>query len=148
MKRRILSSLMALVLVLGLLPVSAMAASSASVTVDEGTLLGTELVQDTPQSYTQSPVDGAQDYNYVNKSVGDEGVWARLPRLASSYIPSKYAIPKTGSVVVSQDGIIGDCSFTLEETTVSGYSGTYPAIAFKFNTLKPGRVTVKLTYYY
>ncbi len=148
MKRRILSSLMALVLVFGLLPVSAMAASSASVTVDEGTLLGTELVQDTPQSYTQSPVDGAQDYNYVNKSVGDEGVWARLPRLASSYIPSKYAIPKTGSVVVSQDGIIGDCSFTLEETTVSGYSGTYPAIAFKFNTLKPGRVTVKLTYYY
>lgn len=148
MKRRILSSLMALVLVFGLLPVSAMAASSASVTVDEGTLLGTELVQDTPQSYTQSPVDGAQDYNYVNKSVGDEGVWARLPRLASRYIPSKYAIPKTGSVVVSQDGIIGDCSFTLEETTVSGYSGTYPAIAFKFNTLKPGRVTVKLTYYY
>lgn len=148
MKRRILSSLMALVLVFGLLPVSAMAASSASVTVDEGTLLGTELVQGTPQSYTQSPVDGAQDYNYVNKSVGDEGVWARLPRLASRYIPSKYAIPKTGSVVVSQDGIIGDCSFTLEETTVSGYSGTYPAIAFKFNTLKPGRVTVKLTYYY
>ena len=59
MKRRILSSLMALVLVFGLLPVSAMAASSASVTVDEGTLLGTELVQGTPQSYTQSPVDGA-----------------------------------------------------------------------------------------
>lgn len=52
MKRRILSSLMALVLVFGLLPVSAMAASSASVTVDEGTLLGTELVQDTPQSWT------------------------------------------------------------------------------------------------
>lgn len=148
MKKRIFASLLALVMAFSLLPVSAMAASSASVTVDEGTLLGTELVQGTPQSYTQSPVDGAQDYNYVNKSVGDEGVWARLPRLASRYIPSKYAIPKTGSVVVSQDGIIGDCSFTLEETTVSGYSGTYPAIAFKFNTLKPGRVTVTLTYYY
>ena len=148
MKKRLFPILLAIVMSLSMLPVSAMAASSASVTVDEGTLLGTELVQGTPQSYTQSPVDGAQDYNYVNKSVGDEGVWARLPRLASRYIPSKYAIPKTGSVVVSQDGIIGDCSFTLEETTVSGYSGTYPAIAFKFNTLKPGRVTVKLTYYY
>lgn len=74
MKKRLFPILLAIVMSLSMLPVSAMAASSASVTVDEGTLLGTELVQGTPQSYTQSPVDGAQDYNYVNKSVGDEGV--------------------------------------------------------------------------
>lgn len=52
MKKRLFPILLAIVMSLSMLPVSAMAASSASVTVDEGTLLGTELVQGTPQSYT------------------------------------------------------------------------------------------------
>ena len=50
MKKRLFPILLAIVMSLSMLPVSAMAASSASVTVDEGTLLGTELVQGTPQS--------------------------------------------------------------------------------------------------
>ena len=111
MKRRILSSLMALVLVFGLLPVSAMAAS-VDATIVRTSLGDAVLEKGTPRSssYLRNINVGS-----IDKVTNEPGLWQRLPRNTlvgyGTVTPVNYAVPKTGSVEVSNPGVIGNCSF-------------------------------------
>lgn len=155
MKRRILSSLMALVLVFGLLPVSAMAASSTDLDADVPELarLGDTYIQRrTPQQNEQGGVKNStisvpvQNYSLVTN---EPGTYQRLPMAGNNYAiytPTNYAVPATANVTVSEEGIIGNCSFTLGKKLYNGRY--YPCLQFDYKALQEGTVTVTLHYYY
>ena len=155
MKRRILSSLMALVLVFGLLPVSAMAASSTDLDADVPELarLGDAYIQRrTPQQNEQGGVKNStisvpvQNYSLVTN---EPGTYQRLPMAGNNYAiytPTNYAVPATANVTVSEEGIIGNCSFTLGKKLYNGRY--YPCLQFDYKALQEGTVTVTLHYYY
>lgn len=65
------------------------------------------------------------------------------------YSPVAYYVPKTGSVTVSNDGIIDDLSFSMEPyyRTTGGFYDT-PSLQFNFKAVAAGSTTVKVTYYY
>ena len=155
MKRRILSSLMALVLVFGLLPVSAIAASSTDLDADVPELarLGDTYIQRrTPQQNEQGGVKNStisvpvQNYSLVTN---EPGTYQRLPMAGNNYAiytPTNYAVPATANVTVSEEGIIGNCSFTLGKKLYNGRY--YPCLQFDYKALQEGTVTVTLHYYY
>lgn len=147
MKRRILSSLMALVLVFGLLPVSAMAAS-VDATIVRTSLGDAVLEKGTPRSssYLRNINVGS-----IDKVTNEPGLWQRLPRNTlvgyGTVTPVNYAVPKTGSVEVSNPGVIGNCSFSLEYWTGGGYTNV-PCLQFNYKALEVGTTKVTVTYYY
>ena len=147
MKRRILSSLMALVLVFGLLPVSTMAAS-VDATIVRTSLGDAVLEKGTPRSssYLRNINVGS-----IGKVTNEPGLWQRLPRNTlvgyGTVTPVNYAVPKTGSVEVSNPGVIGNCSFSLEYWTGGGYTNV-PCLQFNYKALEVGTTKVTVTYYY
>ena len=147
MKRRILSSLMALVLVFRLLPVSAMAAS-VDATIVRTSLGDAVLEKGTPRSssYLRNINVGS-----IDKVTNEPGLWQRLPRNTlvgyGTVTPVNYAVPKTGSVEVSNPGVIGNCSFSLEYWTGGGYTNV-PCLQFNYKALEVGTTKVTVTYYY
>ena len=147
MKRRILSSLMALVLVFGLLAVSAMAAS-VDATIVRTSLGDAVLEKGTPRSssYLRNINVGS-----IDKVTNEPGLWQRLPRNTlvgyGTVTPVNYAVPKTGSVEVSNPGVIGNCSFSLEYWTGGGYTNV-PCLQFNYKALEVGTTKVTVTYYY
>ena len=147
MKRRILSSLMALVLVFGLLPVSTMAAS-VDATIVRTSLGDAVLEKGTPRSssYLRNINVGS-----IDKVTNEPGLWQRLPRNTlvgyGTVTPVNYAVPKTGSVEVSNPGVIGNCSFSLEYWTGGGYTNV-PCLQFNYKALEVGTTKVTVTYYY
>lgn len=147
MKRRILSSLMALVLVFGLLPVSAMA-TSVDATIVRTSLGDAVLEKGTPRSssYLRNINVGS-----IDKVTNEPGLWQRLPRNTlvgyGTVTPVNYAVPKTGSVEVSNPGVIGNCSFSLEYWTGGGYTNV-PCLQFNYKALEVGTTKVTVTYYY
>ena len=147
MKRRILSSLMALVLVFGLLPVSTMAAS-VDATIVRTSLGDAVLEKGTPRSssYLRNINVGS-----IDKVTNEPGLWQRLPRNTlvgyGTVTPVNYVVPKTGSVEVSNPGVIGNCSFSLEYWTGGGYTNV-PCLQFNYKALEVGTTKVTVTYYY
>ena len=155
MKKRIFASLLALVMAFSLLPVSAMAASSTDLDADVPELakLGDTYIQRrTPQQNEQGGVKNStisvpeQNYSLVTN---EPGTYQRLPMAGNNYAiytPTNYAVPATANVTVSEEGIIGNCSFTLGKKLYNGRY--YPCLQFDYKALQEGTVTVTLHYYY
>ena len=139
MLKRVSALLLALVLVMGILPVAASAAAEANGVREK---LGYCTLFDNyiPQAY------GIDNTN-VELIVG-ENTTCFHQELKQYYYndiyPVYYSMP---SYTVSEEGVISDCSFKLAYGTASGKSD-YVALQFDFKALKPGTVTVHLTYFY
>ena len=143
---KLLSLLLALVMAFGMTTVMASAASS-DVTLGSGRN-GVTIQFGTPASYKQ----GLQpDYETAEKIVGETGSFQRLPIFGNPNSllanPKYWAIPKTGSVTVSEEGIIDNFKFTLGSWAGAEYNGA-TCLQFNYKAIKAGTVTVTLKYYY
>ena len=99
-----------------------------------------ELVQNSTISVS------VQNYSLV---ANEPGTYQRLPMAGNNYAiytPTNYAVPATANVTVSEEGIIGNCSFTLGKKLYNGRY--YPCLQFDYKALQEGTVTVTLHYYY
>lgn len=141
---KILSLLMALVMIFSLTTVAL--ADDAEVTLGASSRNGVTLQWGTATSYLNGLVPS---YDTANKAVGETGYFQRLPIAQGNAIvnPRFYAVPKTGSVKVSKDGVIGDLSFSLSSWKGSSYNGA-TCLQFNYTALAEGSVDVTLTYYY
>ena len=105
---KILSLLMALVMIFSLTTVAL--ADDAEVTLGTTSKNGVTLQEGMPTSYLNGL---APSYDTANKAVDETGNFQRLPIAGTGNAimnPRFYAVPKTGSVKVSKDGVIGDLS--------------------------------------
>ena len=141
---KILSLLMALVMIFSLTTVAL--ADDADVTLGTTAKNGVTLQWSTPTSYLNGL---APSYDAANKAVGETGNFQRLPIAQGNAIvnPRFYAVPKTGSVKLSKDDVIGDISFSLDSWKGSSYNGA-TCLQFNYTALAEGSVDVTLTYYY
>ena len=149
MKKRIFAALLALVMLLGALPVTASAAVVSDVKLGEQiklTLSGcTSQILRRAASYSGGIQNFPASGEMKITAVGESGSKTALPLYDNSYIPCYYGIPSSGSVIVSTPGIIGNCSFDLGPYTYKGHD--YPGIRFNYDVLKEGTTLVILTYY-
>lgn len=143
--KKILSLLMALVMIFSLTTVAM--ADDAVVTLGTTSRNGVTIQWGTPSSYLNGL---APQYDTANKAVGENGSFQRLPIAGTGSAimnPRFYAVPKTGSVKLSKDGVIGDLSFSLGAWEGSSYNGA-TCLQFSYKALAEGSVDVTLTYYY
>lgn len=141
---KILSLLMALVMIFSLTTVALADSSDVKLGSDKNNIT---LEWGTPNDYSQGL---APAYDVAYKAVGETGIYQRLPVYGNQtvkYNPANWAIPKTGSVKVSEDGIIDNFSFTLDSWKGTPYTG-YTGLQFNYTAVKAGTVTVTVTYYY
>ena len=86
------------------------------------------------------------------KGAGETGFWQRLPRNTvvgyGTVTPVNYAVPKEGSVTVSNEGVIGDFSFSLEPWAGNEFTTNPPCLQFNYTALAEGTTTVTVTYFY
>ena len=149
MKKRFVAFLLVLIMVLGLLPVSAMAADG---TIDYGGV--TLYTEKRPTSYTFLR---SNEVNAVTRNVGETGIYQRLPRetcvhtscgtVLAEFIPDYYSASTT-TVELSDPTVLKDLGYTI-----SGWNGNdeykdKPCLTFNYTAAKPGTTTVKLTFYY
>ena len=142
---KILSLLMALVMIFSLTTVAL--ADDAEVTLGTTSKNGVTLQEGMPTSYLNGL---APSYDTANKAVDETGNFQRLPIAGTGNAimnPRFYAVPKTGSVKVSKNGVIGDLSFSLSSWKGSSYTGA-TCLQFNYTALAEGSVDVTLTYYY
>lgn len=141
---KILSLLMALVMIFSLTTVAMADSSDVKLGSDKNNIT---LEWGTPNDYSQGL---APAYDVAYKAVGETGIYQRLPVYGNQtvkYNPANWAIPETGSVKVSEDGIIDNFSFTLDSWKGTPYTG-YTGLQFNYTAVKAGTVTVTVTYYY
>lgn len=141
---KILSLLMALVMIFSLTTVALADSSDVELGSDKNNVT---LEWGTPNYYSQGL---APTYDVAYKAVGETGIYQRLPVYGNAtvkYNPANWAIPKTGSVKVSEEGIIDNFSFTLDSWKGTPYTG-YTGLQFNYTAVKAGTVTVTVTYYY
>ena len=145
--KKLISLLLALTMLLGMIPM----AMAAETTVNLGrTKLGdASLEKGTPSSFShlRDMKDGS-----AAKGVGETGFWQRLPRNTvvgyGTVTPVNYAVPKEGSVTVSNEGVIGDFSFSLEPWAGNEFTTNPPCLQFNYTALAVGSTTVTVKYYY
>ena len=126
-------------------------AMAAETTVNLGrTKLGdASLEKGTPSSFShlRDMKDGS-----AAKGAGETGFWQRLPRNTvvgyGTVTPVNYAVPKEGSVTVSNEGVIGDFSFSLEPWAGNEFTTNPPCLQFNYTALAVGSTTVTVKYYY
>ena len=148
MKKRLLAMLLALMLVVGLLPVGVLAAAGDVLE----NLDGVQILEGVPTQYVpglQRPKDS------ITLDVGEKGSVQSLPNMVIygakcghfllQSIPTYYTIK---GYEVTQDGIISDGSFTLGYYNTPGELSGYPAIQFEFNATGAGTTQVTIGYYY
>ena len=145
--KRILALLLTLVMII---PMSSMAlAVNADVSLGRTKLGDAVLEKGTPSSSTYlRNVDG----DYTTKVPGETGLWQRLPTNTlvgyGTVTPVNYAVPAEGSVEVSQEGIIGDVSFSLEPWAGDEFTTNPPCLQFNYTAEAVGTVEVTVTYFY
>lgn len=145
--KKLISLLLALTMLLSIIPM----AMAAETTVNLGrTKLGdASLEKGTPSSFShlRDMKDGS-----AAKGVGETGFWQRLPRNTvvgyGTVTPVNYAVPKEGSVTVSNEGVIGDFSFSLEPWAGNEFTTNPPCLQFNYTALAVGSTTVTVKYYY
>ncbi len=145
--KKLISLLLALTMLLSMIPM----AMAAETTVNLGrTKLGdASLEKGTPSSFShlRDMKDGS-----AAKGVGETGFWQRLPRNTvvgyGTVTPVNYAVPKEGSVTVSNEGVIGDFSFSLEPWAGNEFTTNPPCLQFNYTALAVGSTTVTVKYYY
>ena len=135
-KTNFLCLLSAVVLLLGLLPATALAAPN-----------------DAPLPYAQL----AQNISAgsTTKEVNETGYYYRLPRLVDAcrncgntlreYIPDDYY---GCSYTLSDPSVLSDCSFEVSTWPERGDYYGYPCLKFNYKAAAPGTTTVTLKFYY
>ena len=145
--KKLISLLLALTMLLGIIPM-AMAAET-TVNLGRTKLDDAILEKGTPSSFShlRDMKDGS-----AAKGVGETGFWQRLPRNTvvgyGTVTPVNYAVPKEGSVTVSNEGVIGDFSFSLEPWAGNEFTSNPPCLQFNYTALAVGSTTVTVKYYY
>ena len=145
--KKLISLLLALTMLLGIIPM-AMAAET-TVNLGRTKLDDAILEKGTPSSFShlRDMKDGS-----AAKGVGETGFWQRLPRNPvvgyGTVTPVNYAVPKEGSVTVSNEGVIGDFSFSLEPWAGNEFTTNPPCLQFNYTALAVGSTTVTVKYYY
>ena len=148
MKKRIFAALLALVMLLGALPVTASAAVVSDVKLGDQTSL-------TVGGYTASitrygtyrnllpiaKIDSMQVMDVDTKA----DVTLVLQNISND--PARYyGIPSSGSVQVSKAGVIGNCSFDIGPYYLKN-GRAVPGLRFNYEVIGEGTTTVLLTYY-
>ena len=145
--KKLISLLLALAMLLSMIPM-AMAAET-TVNLGRTKLDDAILEKGTPSSFShlRDMKDGS-----AAKGVGETGFWQRLPRNTvvgyGTVTPVNYAVPKEGSVTVSNEGVIGDFSFSLEPWAGNEFTTNPPCLQFNYTALAVGSTTVTVKYYY
>ena len=145
--KKLISLLLALAMLLSIIPM-AMAAET-TVNLGRTKLDDASLEKGTPSSFShlRDMKDGS-----AAKGVGETGFWQRLPRNTvvgyGTVTPVNYAVPKEGSVTVSNEGVIGDFSFSLEPWAGNEFTTNPPCLQFNYTALAVGSTTVTVKYYY
>ena len=145
--KKLISLLLALTMLLSMIPM-AMAAGT-TVNLGRTKLDDAILEKGTPSSFShlRDMKDGS-----AAKGVGETGFWQRLPRNTvvgyGTVTPVNYAVPKEGSVTVSNEGVIGDFSFSLEPWAGNEFTTNPPCLQFNYTALAVGSTTVTVKYYY
>lgn len=145
--KKLISLLLALTMLLGIIPMAV--AAETTVNLGRTKLDDAILEKGTPPSFShlRDMKDGS-----AAKGVGETGFWQRLPRNTvvgyGTVTPVNYAVPKEGSVTVSNEGVIGDFSFSLEPWAGNEFTTNPPCLQFNYTALAVGSTTVTVKYYY
>lgn len=144
---KLISMLLVLTMLLGIIPMAV--AAGTDVSLGRTKLGDAVLEQATPGSFNYlRDLSG----NTANKDIGEYGLWQRLPVNTlvgyGSVSAVNYAVPAENSVTVSNPGVIGDFSFSLERWAGNEYTPVPPCLQFNYKALKTGTTTVTVTYFY
>ncbi len=145
--KKLISLLLALTMLLSMIPMAV--AAETTVNLGRTKLDDAILEKGTPSSFShlRDMKDGS-----AAKGVGETGFWQRLPRNTvvgyGTVTPVNYAVPKEGSVTVSNEGVIGDFSFSLEPWAGNEFTTNPPCLQFNYTALAVGSTTVTVKYYY
>lgn len=145
--KKLISLLLALAMLLSIIPMAV--AAETTVNLGRTKLDDAILEKGTPSSFShlRDMKDGS-----AAKGVGETGFWQRLPRNTvvgyGTVTPVNYAVPKEGSVTVSNEGVIGDFSFSLEPWAGNEFTTNPPCLQFNYTALAVGSTTVTVKYYY
>ena len=145
--KKLISLLLALTMLLSIIPMAV--AAETTVNLGRTKLDDAILEKGTPPSFShlRDMKDGS-----AAKGVGETGFWQRLPRNTvvgyGTVTPVNYAVPKEGSVTVSNEGVIGDFSFSLEPWAGNEFTTNPPCLQFNYTALAVGSTTVTVKYYY
>ena len=145
--KKLISLLLALTMLLSMIPMAV--AAETTVNLGRTKLDDAILEKGTPSSFShlRDMKDGS-----AAKGVGETGFWQRLPRNTvvgyGTVTHVNYAVPKEGSVTVSNEGVIGDFSFSLEPWAGNEFTTNPPCLQFNYTALAVGSTTVTVKYYY
>lgn len=145
--KKLISLLLALTMLLSMIPMAV--AAETTVNLGRTKLDDAILEKGTPSSFShlRDMKDGS-----AAKGVGETGFWQRLPRNTvvgyGTVTPVNYAVPKEGSVTVSNEGVIGNFSFSLEPWAGNEFTTNPPCLQFNYTALAVGSTTVTVKYYY
>lgn len=147
MKKRIFAILLALVMLLGVLPVTASAAGSpgyiSDVTLGDNRYVDGVRLLSQRVTYSSLNVASSSWSGSILKEVGKTGIAQVLP-IAGYYIPDYYGIPAKGSVYSSDTSMIKNCKFEL-----GNYGSTSdPCLNFTYTVAGEGTADITLKYYY
>ena len=157
MKKRIFAILLALVMLLGALPVTASAAVVSDVKLGETKQLGSARILTQWLSYSRLHIDWPTEHGMVLIDKGKTGTMQVLPSVdhyngGGNYLytefPDYFGLPEIGSVEVSTSGIIANCTYDLAPFAVDGFSGTLPSLRLNYDVVGEGKTTVTMNYYY
>ncbi len=136
MKLRIFALLLTVVMIVGMLPISAMAA------IYSEPLSNATFIRNN---------DGGSD----TKNVGDTGFYQRLPRLTNTCTKCGGVATEDSptdyygcTVELSNPEILSDCKFTMGSWKGAGDYANLPCFEFDYTAAKAGTTDVKLTFYY
>lgn len=173
MKKRIFAILLALVMLLGVLPVTASAVAVDDVRLTEPKSMtlrdsygnpSTTMILSNRLYYSQLNVDWPTRGGSIKKAVGDPGTAQMLPQrygyrfayydpyygdIYDEYteVPTYYGLPAVGSVEVSNPGVIANCEYNLRTVDIEGYV-TCPTICLNYKVVGTGSTDVTMNYYY
>lgn len=157
MKKRIFAILLALVMLLSALPVTASAAVVSDVKLGETKQLGSARILTQWLSYSRLHIDWPTEHGMVLIDKGKTGTMQVLPSVdhyngGGNYLytefPDYFGLPEIGSVEVSTSGIIANCTYDLAPLAVDGFSGTLPSLRLNYDVVGEGKTTVTMNYYY
>lgn len=147
MKKRLFPILLAIVMSLSLLPVSAMATTDVDVSLGRtqlGQITRTLEMNDGIDPYMQASSLASET---VQLTVGQTNSYQRLPTWQSGnviYAPKSYGVIRGQCVDVSDPEVVGDFSYSLEYKT-----GTRNVcLQFNYTAKKVGTATITLEFFF
>ena len=156
--KKLISLLLALTMLLSMIPMAVAAGDAADDVATYSATPEVKIIRSTLDGHwvnfgtVTNPRQGKSESASYTQAVGEQDNYQLLPISTVNgnlYSPVAYYVPKTGSVTVSNDGIIDDLSFSMEPyyRTTGGFYDT-PSLQFNFKAVAAGSTTVKVTYYY